>query len=114
MADELLNAVIQLESQIQQQLDSERSRAASWLAGVRDELEKQDRRAAEERETGYQQALQDAKRQAEEQQNRLLAVELDYCRNLNEINDETLLEVLTRTLVKLLPEPSDDHQNGES
>ncbi len=114
MADELLNAVIQLETQIQQQLENERSRAANWLAGVRGELEEQNNRAAEERETAYQQALQDAERQAAEQQNRLLADEMDYCRSLEEIDDETLLEVLQRELVKLLPEPSDDHQNGES
>lgn len=114
MADELLNAVIQLEAEIQQQLEIERSRAAAWLAGVRAELEERQKRAAEKRETVSRQALEEARKRAEEQQAALIAEEMHYCRSLEEIADETLAEVLRRELGKVLPGQSDDHRDGES
>ena len=113
MADELLNAVIRLEAQIQQQVESEQQRADRWLAQVRQELEKNQQEAQQKRDTAYAQALEEAKKRAEEQGQRLLAEQRQYRRALEEIADDRLLEVLRPELSKLLPESGDDHQDGQ-
>ncbi len=114
MADELLNAVVRLEAEIQQQLEAEQGRADAWLAGVRKELTEEYQQIAEQDETAGQQARAAAETEAKELAAALVDDEMRSCRSLEDIDDETLVEVLRRELVKVLPEQSDDHQDGES
>ncbi len=114
MADELLNAVVRLEAEIQQQLEQEQARAAAWLAGVRKELAEENAQAVEKDGAAARHALQAAEDEAKQLASALVAAEMRYCQSLEEIDDEMLLEVLGQELLKVLPEQRDDHQDGES
>jgi len=114
MADVLLNAIIQLENRIQQQLQMERTRADQWLAGVRNEQQQRLSLARQGYAEAEQRALDQARAQGERQADELLAREMEYCTRLEEISDEVLLEVIDRQLADILPEQVDDHQNGKS
>lgn len=112
MADEILNAIIQLENQIEQQLQAEQVRAAAWLAEVRREQEAEIDQVRQELQETSQQRLAEAEQKAERQAEDVLQHEMEYCRRLEEFSDQELLEVLRRQLVRLLPRRVDDHQNG--
>lgn len=114
MADQILNAVIQLEAQIEQQLQSEHDRADAWLEGVRQEQQERLNLTRQEVSVKLAQCLADAAKQADEQAEIRLQREMDYCRRLEGFSDLELSEVLHRQLVKILPRQVDDHQNGKS
>lgn len=99
MADRLLDAVIQLENQIQQQLQQEQARAEIWLAGVRAEqaaeLQQVEQQLAAEHERLMAAAVQQARSQAET----LVAAERQYVQRLAALSDDILLQVLERQLV---------------
>ena len=114
MADQILDAIIQLESQIDQQLQTEQKRADDWLAGVRRELELEAERCRQERLERNRQLLETAKELAEQKIAVILAAETDYCRRLEGLSEQSLLEVLERQLIRILPRQTDDHQNGQN
>ncbi|WP_303720528.1 hypothetical protein [Malonomonas rubra] len=114
MADQILNAIIQLENRIEQQLRLEQEKATAWLAGVRGELEanaKRDRQWIADRK---RQLMREAEQQIDSSCTRLLDAEMSYCRRLKELSEETLLEVLRRQLERIIPRPVDDHQDGKN
>jgi vacuolar-type H+-ATPase subunit H len=114
MSDELLNAVIRLENQIQQQLQQEQARADTWLAGVRNEQEECGRRALQELEQENAQILAADGQSAEHEAGRLVEIEECYSRRLEKISDQVLSEVLGRQLTRLLPGAIDDHKDVQS
>jgi vacuolar-type H+-ATPase subunit H len=114
MADQILNAIIQLEAQIEQQLRIEQTKADAWLERVRCEQVTVLSQVRKELVEKNQQLLRQAEQQADRQATVLLEHEMKYCRRLEEIPDQTLLEVLRRQLVKILPRQVDDHQNGKN
>ena len=114
MADQILNAIIQLENRIEQQLREEQEKASVWLAGVRCDLEAEAKREQQRITDRKQQLLQEAEQQIKRNCVCLLEAEKAYCRRLEELSDETLLEVLRRQLERIIPRPVDDHQNGEN
>ncbi len=114
MADQILDAIIQLENQIEQQLQTEEAKAETWLAGVRREQETAFERVQQELREENQHSIEQAASQAELQAETRLKNEMEYCRRLEEISQYELLEVLRRQLVKILPRQVDDHQNGQS
>lgn len=102
MADQLLNAVIRLENQIQRQLQQETIRAEAWLAGVRAELQRRLEQAEQEFAAQHDQALKKARENAAEVADALVADEMFCCSRLEELSDADLLEVLERQLVPRL------------
>jgi len=114
MADQILNAIIQLEAQIEQQLRLEQTKAVAWLEGVRCEQVTVFSQVRNELVEQKQQLLREAEQQADRQAAALLEHEMKYCHRLEEISDQRLLEVLRRQLVKILPRQVDDHQDGKN
>jgi hypothetical protein len=113
MADELLNAIIQLEGDIQQQLEMERRRAEAWLDSQLAELEETRARALAEQEMADQDTLRAAERRADERVAQLQAATREYCLQLEKTADEQLRNVLREKLPQVLPEGDDDHRNGQ-
>jgi vacuolar-type H+-ATPase subunit H len=114
MADQILNAVIQLENQLERQLQYEQDRADAWLTNVRHELEREVSQGQAKLAAKHQRVIAKSKKRSERQAEQLLAREMAYCKRLEEISEETLLEVLRRQLVKILPRQVDDHQDGQN
>ena len=114
MGDELLNAIIQLENRIQQQLQDEQARADRWLAVVVDEQQLRISQTRKKLQAAEQRAVEQARSRAEKQAATMLQNEMEYCSRLEEINRDVLVEVLGRRLADILPGQSDDHQNGQS
>jgi len=114
MADQILNAIIQLESQIEQQLQEEQRRADACLERLRCELEADASQLREQIRKTNQRLLAEAESAAENDYDDILDAEKAYCHRLEGLSEEALEEVLRRQLTKLLPRPVDDHQNGES
>lgn len=106
MADRLLEAVIQLENQIQQQLQHEQTMATVWLEQVRAEQDAELQRADRDLAAENELAITAARQCAEAEADALIAHEIDYCTRLEEISDEILLEVLRRQLVPRLVDHS--------
>ncbi len=114
VADELLSAVIRLENRIQQQLQQEQARADTWLAGVRAEQEEHASQIRQELADEDERILAAAGQQDEQEAEALVACEKQYCRRLEQISDQVLLEVLRRQLLRILPGQVDDHQDVQS
>ncbi|HEY5674454.1 MAG TPA: hypothetical protein VIR78_12160 [Malonomonas sp.] len=106
MADRLLDAVIRLENQIQQQLQQEQARADAWLAGVRAEQQTELQQVEQQQAAENDRLMAAARQQASDRAAELVAAEMQYCTRLEELSDETLLQVLNRQLVAPLVNPS--------
>ncbi len=105
MSDQLLDAVIRLENQIQQQLQLEQERAEGWLDKVRQEQQHLLVQAEEQTGLEREKDLAEARQRAEQQAAALIAAEMEYCSRLEEFSDQELVEVLRHQLVsRLLPE----------
>ena len=111
MADELLNAVIRLENQIQHHLQQEQARADAWLAGVRAEQEALETQARQDLAAENERLLAEATEDTKQRSAALVSGETLYCKRLEKIGDQELLEVLRQQLHRILPERADDHQD---
>lgn len=103
MADELLSSIIRLESEIQDQLQTEQARAEAWLEQVRDEEHERLLEVTRRQEEEDARALEEAKKQAHIDSEKIENRENKRCHCLESMDDSELLEVLKRHLLKVLP-----------
>lgn len=112
MSEQILKAVIQLETEIEQQLQQEQQQADTWLVTARCGLQQEIEQSREELAIKNRLELQQAEQLLELQAEQLLQEAQNYARRLEEIEDEQLLEVLNRHILSILPGQYNDHQDG--
>ena len=104
MEKDLLQAVIKVESEIQQSIESERRKATDWLESVRvsqsQELESQKQQLAEQFTRALAETCQECKLKAEKDISDVTGM-ADHLQNLP---DEIMQDVLSDFLIEVLPE----------
>jgi len=112
MSDQILKAVIQLETEIEQQLQQEQQQADAWLAMARRGLQHELEQSRAELAKNNRLELDQAEQLLEFETEKLLQQEQDYVRCLEELEEQRLLEVLSRQITRILPGQCDDYQDG--
>lgn len=112
MSDQILQAVILLETEIEQQLQQEQQKADAWLAVARQGVLQEFAQSRAELAEKKRRELQQAERQLELQAEMLLQEEQKYARRLKDLDEQRLLEMLRRHIRSILPGQSNDHQDG--
>ena len=103
MDEDLLQAVVSVESSIQQSLESEREKAAQWLESVRSSLSRDLETKRRRLEDEYTASLATTRSQCElEARNAIDEIER-MAENLAKIPDNDLEDVVMRFLPAILP-----------
>ncbi|MDT8419617.1 MAG: hypothetical protein RQ754_04245 [Desulfuromonadales bacterium] len=114
MADDLLSDIIGLENNIQQQLKREQESADSWLARVTGEQDLRLSRFRQEQEQTDRETAEKIKQQAQAEAGEIERQGAVYCRKLEALRENELLEALNRHIGKILPGWRDDHQDVQN
>ncbi len=104
MEKDLLQAVIKVESEIHQSIESERKKAAEWLESVRISLSQELEAKKQQLEEEYAQALETTSTECEIKARKEIAVVHRLAEHLENIPDDILQDVVREFLPEILPE----------
>jgi hypothetical protein len=104
MEKDLLQAVIKIESEIQQAVESERKKATEWLESVRVALSQELEAKKQQLDREYTQALEATCQECEFKANKEIAEANQMAENLLNLPAENLQEFVKNYLREILPE----------
>ena len=103
MEKDLLQAVIKVESEIQQSLESERKKAAEWLESVRVSVSQELEAKKQQLEDEYAQGLETTCKDCEIKAKKEIADVNQMAEHLQSLPDEMLQDVVRGFLQEILP-----------
>jgi len=103
MKKDLLQAVVTVESAIQQNIEAERKKAASWLESVRVSLSREFEARKQELDDEYARALASTSQQCEIEARKEIADVNQLADALQHIPDEVLQEAVQNFIREMLP-----------
>ena len=104
MEKDLLQAVIKVESEIQQTVESERKKAAEWLESVRVTLSQELETKKQQLDKEYTQSLATTCQECEFKAKKEIADINEMADNLQNLSDDILLELVRDYIFEILPE----------
>jgi hypothetical protein len=104
MEKDLLQAVIKVESEIQQAVESERKKAAEWLESVRISLSQELEIKKQQLDEEYTQSLEATCQQSEIKAKKEIDDINAMADNLQNLSDDILQELVRDYLLEILPE----------
>jgi len=104
MEKDLLQAVIKVESEIQQAVESERKKAAEWLESVRISLSQELEIKKQQLDEEYTQSLETTCQQSEIKAKKEIDNINAMADNLQNLSDDILQELVRDYLLEILPE----------
>ena len=103
MEKDLLQAVIKVEAEIQQSIESERKKAADWLESVRISLSREFESKKQEMEKRFVQSLETTGRECELKAAREIAAAEQMAGHLQNLPESILQDVVREYLDQILP-----------
>ena len=104
MEKDLLQAVIKVESEIQQAVESERKKAAEWLESVRISLSQKLEIKKQQLDEEYTKSLETTCQQCEIKAKKEIDGINEMADNLQNLSDDILQELVRDHLLEILPE----------
>ena len=103
MEKDLLQAVIKVESDIQQSIESERKKAAEWLDSVRLSLSQEQEAKKQQLEAEYERSLETTCNECEIKAKKEIADVNQLAEHLKNLPEEVLQEAVREFLQDILP-----------
>lgn len=114
MNERLLDDIIALEKQIQAQTEIERQRSAAWRERELSHLDAAEQALRGQRDKQFHEAINKAETALEQQAQDQIEETGRLCQQLATLSAEELKSLVRDLLVRILPEPVDDHTNGQN
>jgi predicted metal-dependent peptidase len=104
MPNQALAEIVAVEKEIQTRLAEERNKAAIWVAGERERINREVKRQLTEAQREFRQSVAAVEAEAKREVTALVSRAEEYAARLRNLPDERLCSILTRHLLRLLPE----------
>jgi predicted adenine nucleotide alpha hydrolase (AANH) superfamily ATPase len=103
MEEDILSKVIEVEKEIQKGLETEKVKAQEWLEKIKKESEEEIMKEEYRLKEAFESALEESGAYAERKSSEVLSEAVLLAERLKSMPDETLSEIITRHIMKILP-----------